>query len=156
MLTASLLALSAAGSALGAVVPRWQHALSCSDLWDKAPQLLSDLDIYIAEDVPGASLVWSLHANLAYRRLCSRHQLDDAVRDRCVSAARSGPSCLLPLRRIHPHEQQVSAGVRHAWRCEAKSATHLLASYPLASAQLEGAVRSLASRCMERPLCYGR
>lgn len=104
MLTASLLALSAAGSALGAVVPRWQHALSCSDLWDKAPQLLSDLDIYIAEDVPGAFSARSRVGARTDSRLCSGHQLDHAVRDRRVPAARSGPSCLLPLRRVHPHE----------------------------------------------------
>ena len=51
--TASFLALSAASAAFAAVVPRWQHALSCHDLWDAAPAMLPDLEVYVAEDVPG-------------------------------------------------------------------------------------------------------
>lgn len=50
---ATLLALSAAGSSLAAVVPRWQHALTCADLWEVAPKMLPDLQVYIAEDVAG-------------------------------------------------------------------------------------------------------
>lgn len=57
--TASLFALSAASASLAAVVPRWQHALSCSDLWDAAPKMLANLEVYVAEDVPGES---SFHA----------------------------------------------------------------------------------------------
>lgn len=51
--TASLFALSAASASLAAVVPRWQHALSCSDLWDAVPKMLANLEVYVAEDIPG-------------------------------------------------------------------------------------------------------
>lgn len=54
--TASLFALSAASATLAAVVPRWQHALSCNDLWDAAPAMLPDLEVYVAEDIPGESV----------------------------------------------------------------------------------------------------
>ncbi|TKA57941.1 hypothetical protein B0A53_00343 [Rhodotorula sp. CCFEE 5036] len=53
--TASLFALSAASASLAAVVPRWQHALSCHDLWDAAPAMLPDLEVYVAEDVPAGT-----------------------------------------------------------------------------------------------------
>jgi hypothetical protein len=53
--TTSILSLSLAGSSLAAVVPRWHYALSCSDLWEAAPKMLPDLEVYIAEDVPGES-----------------------------------------------------------------------------------------------------
>ncbi|POY74244.1 hypothetical protein BMF94_2682 [Rhodotorula taiwanensis] len=60
---ATLLALSAAGSSLAAVVPRWQHALTCADLWEVAPKMLPDLQVYIAEDVAAGS---TLPANSTY------------------------------------------------------------------------------------------
>ena len=53
--TTSILSLSLAYSSLAAVVPRWHYALSCSDLWEAAPKMLPDLEVYIAENVPGKS-----------------------------------------------------------------------------------------------------
>lgn len=64
--TASLFALTAATSSLAAVVPRWQHALKCSDLWDAAPKMIANLEVYVAEDVPGESA--SRSANLEESR----------------------------------------------------------------------------------------
>ncbi|GAA5873083.1 hypothetical protein JCM3774_000334 [Rhodotorula dairenensis] len=49
--TLSLACVTFASSALSAVVPRWQHALSCHDLWNAAPAMLPDLEVYLAEDV---------------------------------------------------------------------------------------------------------
>ncbi|POY75338.1 hypothetical protein BMF94_1566 [Rhodotorula taiwanensis] len=51
----SLAALSLASSSLAAVVPRWHYALSCSDLWQAAPKMLPNLEVYIAEDVAAGS-----------------------------------------------------------------------------------------------------
>ena len=53
--TTMIFSLSLAGSSLAAVVPRWHYALSCSDLWEAAPKMLPDLEVYIADDVPGQS-----------------------------------------------------------------------------------------------------
>lgn len=69
--TASLFALSAASASLAAVVPRWQHALSCHDLWDAAPAMLPDLEVYVAEDVPGESYIAFSAAFASPSRRCS-------------------------------------------------------------------------------------
>ncbi|GAA5990883.1 hypothetical protein JCM10908_000063 [Rhodotorula pacifica] len=65
--TSAIFALTLASSSLAAVVPRWHYALSCADLWEAAPKMLPDLEVYIAEDVPAgytlpANSTWSTPA----------------------------------------------------------------------------------------------
>ena len=163
--TVSLLALSAASASLAAVVPRWQHALSCSDLWDAAPKMLANLEVYVAEDIPGESYIHALmsipfcapslrnepsmsHSSTLLTRyvtLDSRYQLHYAVCDGVVPFARSRHAGRLPLWSVHPHEQHV--------RCSRSALRELLRlTWSYHMMQLQGSVRSLAAGRLERPL----
>ncbi|GAA5983068.1 hypothetical protein JCM10908_000144 [Rhodotorula pacifica] len=64
--TTSLFALGAASASFAAVVPRWQHALSCSDLWDAAPKMLSNLEVYVAENVAAGTNFTTPYATASY------------------------------------------------------------------------------------------
>lgn len=50
----SLLPLAFVGTAYAAAVSSRSSSGDCNALWDKAPSLLADLEVYVAEDLPGS------------------------------------------------------------------------------------------------------
>lgn len=110
-------AVSVSGVAIeaGARKALWsdgQNNAWCSELWEEAPKMLEDLEVYIADDYPGKCAWWRTSSLLDTPVDCRRDHLDAWRRCHRVPGSGAYFGCILPLWRVGPHQQLESRAVR--------------------------------------------